>query len=131
MKLVIPAAITLVGALIGAQEAKPARASYFACDGTALDPTARKRHFEELGPALRSLHKQTRELPNGFEFEFPADAAAVQKVAEWAAGERLCCPFFDIDLRFEHDRGSLWLRLTGGEGVKEFIRADFARWFRP
>jgi hypothetical protein len=28
----------------------------------------------------------------------------------------------------ERDRGSVWLRLTGGEGVKQFIKADFARW---
>ena len=25
--------------------------------------------------------------------------------------------------------GSLWLRLTGREGVKQFIRSDFAAWF--
>jgi len=132
MKLLISILITLAGALAGAQEAKPANASHsgLACDRMALDAAARKRHFEELGPALRSLHKQIRELPNGFDFEFPADAAAVQKVAEWAAGERLCCPFFDIDLRFERDRGAFWLRLTGREGVKEFIRTDFAAWFR-
>jgi len=38
----------------------------------------------------------------------------------------LCCPFFDIDLRVEKEGGPLWLRLTGREGVKQFIKADFS-----
>jgi hypothetical protein len=104
--------------------------SPFACDRLALTPELRKRHFDELGPTLRSLRKNTRELPNGFEFEYPADASTIQLVAEWAAGERACCPFFDIDLRMERERGSFWLRLTGRDGVKQFIQSDFARWFK-
>ena len=47
---------------------------------------------------------------------------------KWVAGERLCCPFFDIDVHVEREGGSLWLRLTGREGVKQFIRADFVGW---
>jgi hypothetical protein len=49
---------------------------------------------------------------------------------EWAAGERLCCPFFDIEVRMEREGGSVWLRLTGREGTKQFIRSDFTRWMR-
>jgi hypothetical protein len=45
-------------------------------------------------------------------------------LAEWIDQERRCCPFFDIDLRVEHDGGALWLRLTGRPGTKEFIRAE-------
>jgi hypothetical protein len=104
--------------------------SPFACDRAALTPEKRKRHFDELGPALRSLRKSTRELAGGFEFEYTADAATYRLLAEWVDGERLCCPFFDIDLRVEREGGSLWLRLTGREGVKEFIKSDFAPWFR-
>ena len=103
--------------------------SPFACDRAALTPEQRKRHFDELGPELRTLIKGTHELQNGYEFEFPADWAAIAKVAEFSAGERLCCPFFDIDLRLEREHGTFWLRLTGREGVKQFIRADFAPWF--
>jgi hypothetical protein len=104
--------------------------SPFACDRLALTPEQRKRHFDELGPKLRSLKKSVRELPNGYEFELPADSDTVQLVAEWAIGERGCCPFFDIDMRLERDGGSLWLRLTGREGVKQFIQADGAAWIR-
>jgi hypothetical protein len=102
--------------------------SAFACNRMALTPSQRKRHFEELGPKLLSLKQGVRELPNGYEFEFPADLSTVELVAEWAADERDCCPFFDIDLHLEQEGGPLWLRLTGREGVKQFIRADAGRW---
>jgi hypothetical protein len=103
--------------------------SPFACDRAALTPQARKRHFDELSPALRARKKSIRELREGFEFEFPSDTATFQLVSEWVTGERLCCPFFDIDVHVKREHGSLWLRLTGREGVKQFIRSDFDRWF--
>jgi hypothetical protein len=102
----------------------------FACDPTALTPQARKRHFDVLDPALRARKKSVRELRDGFEFEFPSDAATVQLVSEWAAAERLCCPFFDIELHVEREGASLCVRLTGREGVKQFIQAELARWFQ-
>jgi hypothetical protein len=98
--------------------------SPFACNAFALAPEVRKRHFEELGPALLKLKKSTRELPDGYEFEFPADNRTYQLLTEWAFQERLCCPFFDIDLRFDREGGPLWLRLTGRPGTKEFIKME-------
>jgi hypothetical protein len=100
----------------------------FACDRSALDSEARKRHFNELGPALGSMRKTVRELADGYEFQFPSDAKSIAMVAEWAAGERLCCPFFKIELRIEPEHGPFWLRLTGREGTKQFIQADLASW---
>jgi hypothetical protein len=102
--------------------------SAFACNRLALTPAQSKRHFDELGPKLLSLRQAVRELPNGYEFEFPADPGTVQLVAEWVTDERDCCPFFDIDLHLEQEGGPLWLRLTGREGVKQFIRADAGAW---
>jgi len=104
--------------------------SPFACDRLALDPAARKRHFDELGPALRSMRKAVRELPDGYEFQFPADPKTIAMVAEWAAGERLCCPFFDIQLRMEPESGPFWLRITGRNGTKDFIKVDGASWIK-
>jgi hypothetical protein len=99
--------------------------SPFACNAFALSAEARKRHFEEVGPALQKLTKSTRELPDGYEFEFPADNKMYQLLTEWAFQERLCCPFFDIALRFDRENGPLWLRLTGRPGTKEFIKMEF------
>ncbi len=104
--------------------------SPFACDRSALNAEQRKRHFDELGPQLRALVLQARELPEGYEFRFPGGRSTFELIAEWTAGEHLCCPFFDIDLRLDREGGSTWIRLTGRPGTKEFIRSDFRRWFR-
>jgi len=104
--------------------------SPFACDRLALNTEARKRHFDELGPALRSMRKAVRELPDGYEFQFSSDPKTIAMVAEWAAGERLCCPFFNIQLRMEEEGGPFWLRLTGRKGTKEFIQVDGASWIK-
>jgi len=104
---------------------QPEHVSPFACNAFALSPEVGKRHFEEVGPALLKLMKSTHELPDGYEFEFPADNKTYQLLTEWAFQERLCCPFFDIDLRFDREGGPLWLRLTGRPGTKEFIKEEF------
>jgi len=105
--------------------------SAFACSRLALTAEQRKRHFEELTPALLKLNTGVRELPDGYEFEFPANPETFQLVSEWAIQERVCCPFFDIDLRLDREGGPLWLRLTGREGVKQFIKAEFRpAWFK-
>jgi hypothetical protein len=105
------------------QSAKPE--APFACNAFALSPEVRKRHFEELGPALLKLKKSIRELPDGYEIELPADNKTYQLLTEWAFQERLCCPFFEIALRFDREGGPLWLRLTGRPGTKEFIKEEF------
>ena len=104
--------------------------SPFACDRMALDPVARKRHFDELGPALREARKAVRELPDGYEFQFSPDPKIIAMVAEWAALERVCCPFFKIELRMDPEGGPFWLRLTGRKGTKEFIKVDGPSWIK-
>ena len=104
--------------------------SPFACDRTALNPKQRKRHFDELGPKLRTLVLEARELPGGYEFKFPGDRQTFQLIAEWTAGEHACCPFFDIDLRLDREGGATWIRLAGRPGTKEFVREEFKGWFK-
>jgi hypothetical protein len=106
------------------------KVSPLACDRRALSPAQRTRHFDELGPALRKMKKSVHELPDGYEFEFPSDPASLQLVSEWVAGERVCCPFFDITLCLEREGGPVWLRLTGREGVKQFIEVEGAAWIK-
>ena len=124
-------AISLAALNASAGQSEPVSSSQtehvspLACNAFALSPEVRKRHFEELGPALLKLTKNTRELPDGYEFELPADNKTYQLLTEWAFHERLCCPFFDIDLRFEREGGPLRLRLTGRPGTKEFIKMEW------
>jgi hypothetical protein len=121
--ILLPATLLLSTILAGQATESP-----FACNRSALSAADRKRHFDELGPALRGMIKSVRELRDGYEFQFPADPSTFRLVAEWAAGEHLCCPFFDIDLRQEREAGAFWMRLTGRSGIKQFIEADLGAW---
>jgi hypothetical protein len=102
--------------------------SRFYCDRSAIAPNQLKRKVE-LGQVLRSSIRHTQELPDGFEFEL-GGPASFQDAAEWASMERLCCPFFDISLTLTREKGPTFLRLTGEQGVKQFIHSEFgAEWF--
>ncbi len=102
----------------------------FFCDRTALTPEQHKRQ-QELNQALRSSVLGVRELPDGFEFEFPSEPSHYQALTELTPLERACCPFFDISIRLEREGGKLWWRLTGRAGVKQFIRAEFSPLIKP
>jgi hypothetical protein len=101
----------------------------FYCDRTALTPGQRKRQ-QELAKILRDSVLGIQELPDGFEFEFPSDPANYQALTEFTPLERACCPFFDISIRLEREGGKLWWQLTGREGVKQFIHAEFSPWIK-
>jgi hypothetical protein len=64
-----------------------------------------------------------QEKPNGFSFRFSATEYAA--VVLFVGRERLCCPFLEFRLEVAPDRGSLWLHISGPEGVTPFLRAEF------
>ena len=99
--------------------------SAFACNAFALSPEGRKRHFEEVGPALLKLKKSMRELPAGYEFEFPTDNKTYQLLTEWAFQERLCCPFFDVALRFDRETDRYGYVSLAGQGLKSSSRRSW------
>jgi len=94
----------------------------FACNLGAFTKEERAEH-EALGRTLWEAVRQQRELPNGFAFRLPPDR--LETAARWVKGERLCCPFFSFRLDVAHDGGPLWLEITGPEGAKAFMRAEF------
>lgn len=100
------------------------------CRPSALTEEARRRRFEELGPALLARKTGVRELPDGYELTFPGDPETVRLLSEWTVGERACCPFLDIGLDLARDSGPLRLRLAGGNGVKQFIESEGAEWLK-
>jgi hypothetical protein len=102
--------------------------SSFFCNRTALTAEQRQ-HQHELGKTLRSALLGVQELADGYEFEFVPDRANYQALAEFTPLEHACCPFFDVSIRMERENGKLWWRLTGRDGVKKFIRAEFGPWF--
>jgi hypothetical protein len=94
---------------------------------TALSSEQRLRH-QELGNRLRSALIAVHELPDGYEFEFPLNNAAYTALTEITFMEHACCPFFNISIRLEPAERLFW-HLSGAEGIKQFIQAEFVQWF--
>ena len=98
--------------------------SPFACNIFGLTAEQRQRHAQ-LAKQLKSSKQEIRELADGYELRFNVETATIQELAEFMTYERLCCPFFDLELILEREDGPARLRLRGREGVKEFIRTEF------
>lgn len=96
----------------------------FACDMNALDKRQRER-YDAITRTLKDARRDLRELDDGYAFRFKAESQIIQDAAEFIVYERLCCPFFDFELSVENADNSLWLRLRGQDGIKEFIRSEF------
>ncbi len=113
----------------GQQEAKSSASRAkdsqpFACSLTALTAEQRKRHAE-LAKTLKESVKEIQELPDGYAFRLPDDTKTILATAEFISYEKLCCPFFKFNLEIESNGKPMWLRLTGREGVKQFLKTAF------
>lgn len=97
--------------------------SVFACRLDALDAAERARH-KALSVQLHDKVEEVKELADGYGFRYLADAGTILSVAEWVTLERRCCPFFNFALEIGGENESAWLRITGREGVKEFLRSE-------
>lgn len=93
-----------------------------ACDLGALAPEVRATHIEDARQLLGADAAEVRELPDGLALRYRADQ--FERVAQFIASERLCCPFFSFTLEVAPAQGPIWLRITGGEGVKEFLQSE-------
>ncbi|GJM40965.1 MAG: hypothetical protein DHS20C20_12470 [Ardenticatenaceae bacterium] len=69
---------------------------------------------------------ERQELADGYAFRFPGTNEMAQEVVDFALAERQCCAFFQIEISFSPEKGSIWLRLRGGDGVKQFIETALA-----
>jgi len=97
--------------------------SKFYCN-KALTPEERTRH-KQLSDKLMAVRKEIVESAKGYEFQFSPADVSLAELAEWVAAESKCCPFFDFHIDLEREGQLLCLRLTGEEGIKAFIRAEF------
>ena len=95
-----------------------------ACIPDALTAEQQQR-WMEVGSQLYAAVQEVQELPNGYAFRLPSDAEMLLLAAEDLNFERLCCPFLRFTLDIEPNGGPFWLRFTGGEGVKAFLRLNF------
>jgi hypothetical protein len=98
--------------------------SKFYCNIKALTVEQRARH-KSLTEKLMAVRKETVETEKGYEFQYSPADASLAELAEWVTGESKCCPFFDFHIDLEREGKLACLRLTGEEGIKAFIRAEF------
>jgi len=106
------------------QEKSAMKETGFYCNLNALSGEERKQ-YAVLSRQLLAAGLEVSELPNGYAFRLAAEKVSLPDVALWMSLERKCCPFFDFQLDVSRDNGPIWLRITGREGVKEFIRSEF------
>ena len=92
----------------------------------AVWDSERKQRYETLTGEFRSQVEEMKELDDGYAFRVSSESASIIKLAEWVSLERLCCAFFKFALEVEPDGGPVWLRLTGGPGVKKFLRSEIS-----
>ena len=90
---------------------------------TAIPAAQRPVHLEK-SRELFSQIEETRELPNGYEVRFADEPDLLKRLADFVSLEKLCCPFLRFEIDAEAENGPVWLRLSGREGVKEFIREE-------
>jgi hypothetical protein len=92
----------------------------------AVTRTERTR-YSELREKLEGAVDEVSELEDGYTFPLRPGGIGFEAIAEWIGYERKCCPFLVFLTGTE--RGRLLLRVTGEEGVEEFVRAEFWRLF--
>jgi uncharacterized protein HemX len=97
----------------------------FYCNIKALTPEERAHH-KQLGDKLTAARKAIVETEKGYEFQFSPQDVTIAELADWVVAESKCCPFFDFHIDLEKEGKLLCLRLTGEEGIKQFIRAEFS-----
>jgi hypothetical protein len=100
------------------------------CDLSALDVAQRKRRGL-LDQLLQVGTVDIVELPDGYAFHVDPVSIIAQHLEEFAAFERLCCPFMTIAVGAETVGAQPVLEMRGGDAVKQFIAAEFGIRRRP
>lgn len=93
-----------------------------ACDLTAIPASDREEHIV-TAPQLFQTAQEVLELPQGYALRFLNEPGKFMAIAKYIENESLCCPFFNFELEVKPNGGALWIRLTGGERVKELLRS--------
>ena len=88
-----------------------------------LEAHEQRKRQQELLHLVRSSTQSTEELSDGYAFRLAAEPALFQQAAEWVTLERRCCPFVQFGLEWRTDQ-TVWVRMTGGPGVKEALKAE-------
>jgi len=114
----------LMTASASARAQAPAEENKFYCNISALNPVERAHH-QELTAKIIAVRNEIVETPRGYEFQFSPSSISIAELADWVVAEGKCCPFFNFHIDLEKKGNLLCLGLTGEEGIKPVIRAEF------
>ena len=95
-----------------------------ACNLQAIGAAERPR-YNDLMRRLRVAVRGRREVRDGYSFDLNGKAISLHDAAEWIGMERLCCPFLTFQLSASGNHPDWVLKLTGPEGVKALLQAEF------
>ena len=101
-----------------------------ACRLDALDPREQARRAS-LADALTARFAELDETADGYLARLPYEAPVARDAFEWLLLERRCCPFLRLELGFEPESETMWIRFGGGLGVKAFLQDAGLRARRP
>lgn len=80
-------------------------------------PELRKRK-EEVISKIKMLEIEKKEYPDGYAYRFNGNNMTAI-LEEFIEAEKQCCEFMECTIAVT--TGETWLRITGPEGVKEFL----------
>jgi len=98
------------------------------CNLDVFTPSEHKmvvRSIEELYRSIQNI----KEVENGFEFALPNESEVIMRAAEFISNEQRCCPFLEFRLSVKPKKAPVTLELTGPEGTKDFLQAEFREAF--
>lgn len=96
-----------------------------ACNLNAINNQERGAHLQVIKKLFNSVTK-IEDDSNGYVF-IVTDKPGVMKVIElFISNETKCCSFFKIQIK--NTGNDIRLKISGKEGVKQFIRAEFGNY---
>ena len=108
--------------LCAAAQSDPA--PVFACNLKAISATDRPRYNELVKRVRAAMHNRS-EVSNGYAFKLDSKTVTLSEAAEWISLERKCCPFLTLQLSASGNQSNWVLTLTGPEGAKPLLDAEF------
>ncbi|MCH7479062.1 MAG: hypothetical protein IIA14_13305 [SAR324 cluster bacterium] len=68
--------------------------------------------------------KAVKELPDGYELQFPGDPQWIRVLSAFIEYESHCCPFLTFSLKVSEKSGPIYLQLTGSQDAKRLLKAE-------
>jgi hypothetical protein len=94
-----------------------------ACSHTVFTKEQRVE-YKNIWEELETRKISITELEQGYQYQFQGDSETLRLVNEWVSMERKCCPFLTFTVIASNEEEPVFLKLTGSEEVKAFLRTD-------